>query len=908
MRILLQVFSGLFSVLLFCGEKGQAKSSWAKLYPSAYSSNGRYSEAENAIDGRTSSVSLLDCASTKFSYQLSSFRLTQLHYLEINLQRPYFIAAIKLHLSRSTQIWQNGLVVSVSNTSIQQGQTRVGVQCGSSYSSVTKTTLFPCWTTGQYVYALRRGRVFHPLQVCEIQIFKEMDLTAVSWEVITATSNSDDLSTETPTPTYAVVYPTTRTPWSFRWYSRLSIYKPKRIKAPTISPLSKISSYIGTLNYLVIDLGHYQEIYSVSLPLRAKKDTLPHVALPVRATNSSDLSSFEYTSNFLCLRYSVASSYAYTLPVFVCNALARYIWIAQVPSQSATFISPSEVAIHADIRCPLPTQPSMAQYNATRQTHGGSLFMSCDKGFQPSSRSPAVCEMSGNWSTPLPTCQATGCGSPTNIDNGFTTGDAYRVTYKCHSGYRLIGPKTAICQPNGQWNPTTPSKCQPFCYRPPNIANGRLEGIGLETKIDVGTSVFYTCNKGYALSTPENRHRKCLPNRRWSGIQPYCYEFSCSNCHKDADCVGNAYCRCKQGYVGNGEFCCPSDMGGEVVVDGATTLFRCDRSCNASFHHITWYKDGSPLDFSSRHGLLSNGMVLYVEKVTDSDTGEYMCEGHVAGATYQRHGSLDVLKSLRGCSAGVTLGCGRSCARKPFVARGVKTYAGQFPWQAMFCSPTQGQFCGGVLVSSDCIVTAAHCIVAQREMSICLGRQCGNCSETDSEGHPQCFEDGSFDISLHPQFSRKTLENDVAIIKLKQSPLLDCMSVYPVCLPNETRDDSHMHAREEGIVTGWGKVDSTVSRSTCLRQGNVRLASNRICDLRHEKYPITKNMMCATDYNGACEGDSGGPLVVQNPQYGNRYVLAGIVSWGEGCGKKKKLGVYTRVLSHLDWIKDTCGI
>ena len=71
---------------------------------------------------------------------------------------------------------------------------------------------------------------------------------------------------------------------------------------------------------------------------------------------------------------------------------------------------------------------------------------------------------------------------------------------------------------------------------------------------------------------------------------------------------------------------------------------------------------------------------------------------------------------------------------------------------------------------------------------------------------------------------------------------------------------------------------------------------------------LSDSMLCATDYNGVCEGDSGGPLLVQNREFGNRYVLAGIVSWGTGCGKKRTLGVYTRVLSHVDWIKNTCGI
>jgi len=165
-------------------------------------------------------------------------------------------------------------------------------------------------------------------------------------------------------------------------------------------------------------------------------------------------------------------------------------------------------------------------------------------------------------------------------------------------------------------------------------------------------------------------------------------------------------------------------------------------------------------------------------------------------------------------------------------------------------------------------------------------------------------------IIRHPDFRPVlgTFDGDIALIRMS-SPVDFTVELAPACLPSPGND----FAGYQGIIAGWGRTSEKGKPSRELLAATIQIYSQEQCHNKslYQKSQVTEHMMCAGRIEGgvdSCQGDSGGGLLITDAY--NRMVAAGIVSWGEGCARPYRPGVYTRVNHYLSWIqfhtKDAC--
>ena len=199
-------------------------------------------------------------------------------------------------------------------------------------------------------------------------------------------------------------------------------------------------------------------------------------------------------------------------------------------------------------------------------------------------------------------------------------------------------------------------------------------------------------------------------------------------------------------------------------------------------------------------------------------------------------------------------------------------------------------WCGGSLISSNKVLTAAHCTagLGLRDFYALPNFYTYNDNITFADLIPISSK------VEHPNYQQQTaFDYDVSIITLNQNFTTATAKIFSGRDPLEGFN---------ATLIGTGTLSEGGPEPTTLQKVTIPIVSNTVCKLSYGDSAITDRMICAglqTGTKDSCNGDSGGPLWVE---YDGQKTQAGIVSWGNGCARPNFYGVNTRVSTVIEFI------
>ncbi|XP_068043886.1 acrosin-like isoform X2 [Anomalospiza imberbis] len=256
--------------------------------------------------------------------------------------------------------------------------------------------------------------------------------------------------------------------------------------------------------------------------------------------------------------------------------------------------------------------------------------------------------------------------------------------------------------------------------------------------------------------------------------------------------------------------------------------------------------------------------------------------------------------------------CEGSCGLRPLtsdeergmtrVVGGKSAEAGAWPWLVSIQDPSvsgTGHLCGGSLISTQWVLTAAHCFANSRNISamrLLIGAT--QLTEPGPGAEVRLIKR----LLIHKEYGSADQSNDIALLELNEP--VQCSSyIQLVCVPNATLNVAQL---ETCYVAGWGATTARSQKSSdVLQEAKVHLISVQICN-SSEWYQgdIHTHNLCAGYPEGGidtCQGDSGGPLMCKDNS-ADFFWVVGVTSWGRGCARAKRPGIYTSVQHFYDWI------
>jgi len=206
------------------------------------------------------------------------------------------------------------------------------------------------------------------------------------------------------------------------------------------------------------------------------------------------------------------------------------------------------------------------------------------------------------------------------------------------------------------------------------------------------------------------------------------------------------------------------------------------------------------------------------------------------------------------------------------VVGGTRADGTRFPWVVRLSDG-----CDGALVAPRVVLTAAHC-GANTSVRVTAG-------SSDVRAGVTVRVTAVRQASGYDPITQRA---DWAALRLDRRLNLPALAITP----------SAAYDAGTFTVLGWGSIREGGAQQRYLRSATVPFISDARCGSAYAGSGFIGAAMVCAGRGGVdtCQGDSGGPMVHADGAGG--WLLVGIVSWGNGCGRPGYPGVYTQVSTY----------